>query len=348
MPHAYYNEIDAFCCAWLSNLMDDGLITPGDIDDRSIEDVVPRELTKYTRCHFFAGIGIWDIALTLAGWQDHPVWTGSCPCQPFSAAGKGGGFTDERHLWPSFQWLIRQCRPAVVFGEQVASKNGLAWLDLVQDDLEGEDYTVWPVDICAAGYGAPHIRQRLYWVAEYAGEGLEGSARKSLQVGMSRPASVRRVDGMAVAEHAERRTLGEHRKDGRDGQDGGRKEAYRKSGTCGQIRGLADIAIPGRDKGSQNGTWCPERISAEGRSAGFGLRGASGRSSPTNGLWRAADWLYCRDDKWRPVEPATFPLAPTGTFSNRVAELRGAGNSINLAQAAGFIEAVMGLMNPLP
>ena len=114
-------------------------------------------------CHFFAGIGVWSYALRLAGWPDNrPVWTGSCPCQPFSSAGKGAGFTDERHLWPEFFRLIRECRPATVFGEQVASKDGLAWLDLVQNSLESAGYACGALDTCAAGVGAPHIRQRLY------------------------------------------------------------------------------------------------------------------------------------------------------------------------------------------
>src|SRR5690606_36595911 len=114
-----------------------------------------------------AGIGVWSHALRRDGWPDaRPVWTGSCPCQPFSAAGKGEGFADERHLWPAFYWLIVQCRPAVVFGEQVASKDGLGWLDLVQADLEGTGYASRAVDLCAAGSGAPHIRQRLRWVGE--------------------------------------------------------------------------------------------------------------------------------------------------------------------------------------
>jgi DNA (cytosine-5)-methyltransferase 1 len=138
---AYYNEIDPFAGAWLRNLAAAGLIAPGDVDERSIADVRPSDLAGYTQCHFFAGIGAWSHALRSAGWADsRAVWTGSCPCQPFSAAGKGGGFDDERHLWPAFFHLIEQCGPRVVFGEQVASKDGLAWLDLVQADLEGAGY----------------------------------------------------------------------------------------------------------------------------------------------------------------------------------------------------------------
>lgn len=164
---AFYNEIDPYAAQWLRNLIAAGHIAPGVVDERSIEDIRPDELAGYTQCHFFAGIGVWSRALRLAGWpDDRPVWTGSCPCQPFSAAGKGVGFDDERHLWPAFHWLISQCRPPVVFGEQVASKDGLQWLDLVQADLEGSGYANGAADLCAASVGAPHIRQRLYWVAD--------------------------------------------------------------------------------------------------------------------------------------------------------------------------------------
>ncbi len=166
MTKAYYNEFDEGAAAWLRQLIASGQIAPGDVDTRSIEDVRPDELIGYTQCHFFAGIGGWSLALRLAGWpDDKPVWTGSCPCQPFSSAGKGAGFADERHLWPAFHHLISQCRPPIVFGEQVASKDGLNWLDLVQTDLEGEGYATAAADLCAAGIGAPHIRQRLFWVA---------------------------------------------------------------------------------------------------------------------------------------------------------------------------------------
>ena len=164
----FYNENDPKAAAWLRELIKHGHIPNGVVDERSIEDIVPSELAVYTQCHFFAGIGGWSLALKLAGWQeDRKVWTGSCPCQPFSTAGKGEGFADERHLWPAFHHIIRSQRtPPVVFGEQVASKAALAWCDLVRDDLESSGYAFGVADLCAASVGAPHIRQRLWWVAD--------------------------------------------------------------------------------------------------------------------------------------------------------------------------------------
>jgi len=165
---AYYNEIDPYAAQWLRNLITEKLIAPGDVDERSIAEVNANDLAGYTQCHFFAGIGGWSYALRLAGWpDDKPVWTGSCPCQPFSAAGKGAGFADERHLWPSWFHLISECQPMRVFGEQVA--NALAWLDLVSTDLEAKGYAIGATIMGAHSIGAPHIRQRLYWVADSAG-----------------------------------------------------------------------------------------------------------------------------------------------------------------------------------
>lgn len=164
--NAYYNEHNTYAAQWLRQLIADGTIPAGDVDERDIRDVRPDDLDPYQQCHFFAGIGGWGGALRLAGAVDGArLWTGSCPCQPFSAAGARAGFADERHLWPAFFHLIRVCRPGIVFGEQVASPDGLLWLDLVQDDMEGEDYALGAPDLCAAGVGAWQARQRLYWLA---------------------------------------------------------------------------------------------------------------------------------------------------------------------------------------
>jgi DNA (cytosine-5)-methyltransferase 1 len=165
-PRVYYNEVDPHAAQFLRNLIAAGDLPAGDVDTRDIRDVLPSNLAPYAQCHFFAGCGIWAKSLALAGWRDaDPIWTGSCPCQPLSAAGKGLAFEDERHLWPDWHWLIEQCRPKTIFGEQVASADGLKWADLVSADLEAADYAFGPVDTCAAGFGGFHIRQRLYFSA---------------------------------------------------------------------------------------------------------------------------------------------------------------------------------------
>lgn len=306
----YYNEFDPKAAAWLRELIAQGLIPPGFVDERSIEDVKPNELTEYAQCHFFAGIGGWSLALQLADWPiDRQVWTGSCPCQPFSAAGKGAGFADERHLWPAFFHLIEQCRPAAVFGEQVASRDGLNWLDLVCADLEGAAYAVGAADMCAAGVGAPHIRQRLYWVAHSNG----GAGRQG------------RAD-------IRRRTFG--------------SDAQSRSGLGGSRvpGGLADAASIGERANehrsdSRNGVFVagPE---SRGNSQHDGPHvRQGGTTDPLHGFWAGADWLGCRDGKFRPVEPGSFPLVDG--LPARVAALRGYGNAIVPAVAATFIEAVM-------
>lgn len=166
---AIYNENDPFAAKWMRGLIAAGRIAPGVVDERSIADLAPADVMGVGQRHFFAGIAGWSHALRLAGVPDDAsVWTGSCPCQGLSEAGRRRGFADPRHLWPVWFRLIAECRPPVVFGEQSASSLGLEWLDLVFSDLEGAGYACAAADLCAAGVGAPHRRQRLFFVA-YAG-----------------------------------------------------------------------------------------------------------------------------------------------------------------------------------
>lgn len=167
---AFYNENNPKMAAWLRELIKADLIAPGVVDERSITEIEPDELTGFIQCHFFAGIGGWSLALRLAGWpDDKEVWTGSCPCQPFSQAGKRQVDQDERNLWPAFRKLIAERKPSVVFGEQVASADGRIWLAGVRADVEALGYVLGAADLCAAGVSAPIVSQRLHWVAEAQG-----------------------------------------------------------------------------------------------------------------------------------------------------------------------------------
>ena len=165
---AYYNEFDNYAAEWLRNLIAEGLIADGDVDNRPIQEVTPNDLQGYTQAHFFAGIGGWSYALRLAGWPDErPVWTGSCPCQSYSVAGKREGASDsERHLFPDWFRLIEKCQPPTVFGEQVAGAIGFGWLDAVATDFESQDYAFASSVLSGFTVGAHHNRQRLWFVAD--------------------------------------------------------------------------------------------------------------------------------------------------------------------------------------
>jgi DNA (cytosine-5)-methyltransferase 1 len=173
---AYYNEFKPEAAHMLRQLIRDGLIAPGDVDDRPIQEVTPADLIGYAQCHFFAGIGGWSVALRLAEWPDDKhVWTGSCPCQPFSTAGKQKGKLDERHLWPEWFKLIREARPDVLFGEQVNSAITHGWWDNVADDLESKGYACGAAVLPACSIGRPHKRDRLWFVGDAKHFGFDAS-----------------------------------------------------------------------------------------------------------------------------------------------------------------------------
>ncbi len=158
----FFNDNDPYAAAWLRNLFPYSVVCAADI-----QQVTAAQVAGPRRVHLFAGLGGWQQALQLAGWPTSvKVWTCSCPCQPFSGAGSKKGESDARHLWPEARRLIKECRPPICFGEQVSGKLGVPWLARVRSDLEQLGYAVGGVDLPAASVGAPHSRQRLFWVAD--------------------------------------------------------------------------------------------------------------------------------------------------------------------------------------
>lgn len=361
----YYNEFDPHAAQWLKNLIAGGLIPPGIVDTRSIVEVTPDDIKEFTQCHFFAGIGGWGLALSIAGWPaNEPVWTGSCPCQPFSVAGKGLGTEDERHLWPHFRRLISDRKPPVCFGEQVASKAGRDWLSGVRLDLEAMGYAVGAADLCASGIGAPHIRQRLYWVADSSnsdGGGRECRTQAEIRADSERgrgsssgSTDSRMADTTGTGTDSRKFGLLKNGRSYRGSEDCGEQSADSCMGYTYQP-GLERYVGDGLDRNKSGrilegphgstygaGNSCGMEISESDRrgerqpAAERFVRGLTvSRSSP----WGGAVFIPCADGKARRIEPGLAPLVDG--FSGRVGLIRGYGNAIVPQVAAEFIAAFM-------
>lgn len=358
----YYNEFDPHAAAWLRNLMAAGLIPVGEVDERSIADVATDDLRGFDTCHFFAGIGGWSLALRLAGWpDDRPVWTGSCPCQPYSSAGKRLADADPRNLWPAFFRLIRECRPVVCFGEQVEGAIRHGWLDGVSADLEGEGYAVGSVVLGSHSVGSPHIRQRLFWVADAASNDEFGARqRRSSDGGEQQPTGGYGTSSGVGDAPSERR--GEARAgDGvawkaglpsgsiatggvgianSTGWEPGRtsSEAARHGGAALATGSSGGVVYPGFQTGSSE-QW-QQRSEPDSRSR---------QPSKVGDHWYRSVLIPCRDGKARRVEPGLeclvdglpFRLADgrTREGASRAAMLKGFGNAIVPQVAAEFVKA---------
>lgn len=371
MIGAYYNEWEWYPAQWIRNLAAAGHVADGTVDERSIRDVRATDLVGRAQCHFFAGLGGWSYALRLAGWgDDRAVWTASCPCQPFSTAGKQCGFADDRHLWPVLFELVRECRPAILFGEQVAGPAGRAWLDAVSADLESAGYAVGSANLCAAGVGAPHIRQRLYFVAladaDHAGpqgwrERRDGSdertAREGGVAGELADADGQRLDGKPVqlrgrgqveaGSQAPRRGDAGELADA-DGHGRGPRRTSEKNGD-GAIEssrrraperlGDTDRMRAGWVTGGRNGA---EAAGDRAR----GVDGHGGHDADAPGAWSDVEWIACTDGKSRPTKPGVHPLAHG--VPARVGKLRAGGNAIVPQVAAAWVGAVMDELGVVP
>ena len=377
MP-CYYNDNDPACCRWLRELIKAKLVPDGEVDERSIADVRSEDLRGFTQCHFFCGIAGWPYALRLAGWStSRPVWTGSAPCQPFSSAGKRKGTADKRHLWPEFYRLVAECGPKVVFGEQVASSevvgsqreaafivavqrgdyaraNKIAkqlvksssfhywhrWLDGVFLDLERAGYACGATVLPVAGIGAPHIRHRIWWVAESASTrrddtgqhecGWSSLSARSEQHGTDgRLADANGSDEHRRAPSGEQPIRDEVQELGgvADAQSGRGQIEQRESARESDVErrradgGLADAESSRRSAGGAGLEFNTTRESVTGCGAvAGGLGNAEGtgavpaeqrgqlRGVEQAGFWSAFDLIPCRDGKARRVERGAFPL----------------------------------------
>lgn len=302
-PYAYYNEWDKNAAAWIRQLIKMKLITDGEVDERSITEVQASDIRGFNRVHFFAGIAGWDYALQLARWpEDEPVCTASLPCQPFSTAGRQLGKADERHLLPHFIELVRQCKFPTIFGEQVPGAIKHGWLDDLCDEMGREGYTVRADVRTAAGAGAPHIRQRLFWMVRHNGNGSQQGRQTA-----------------ATAGH------------------GNTVEPASRIGRVGNAESAGYKASPPECR-QQHGEWQAD--------------------APTSPCWIGSEWIYCRDNKYRPIKPGIKPLvngiskgmvrggdisAPINadeTQEARVMRLKGYGNSICPQTAAMFIQEI--------
>lgn len=160
--------------------------------------------TKILKYHFPNAEHYTDITKTdFTKWRGKiDILSGGFPCQPFSVAGKRKGTDDNRYLWPEMLRAIQEIRPTWIVGENVAGivtmvqpgkevevgcQNAIFGADnrkrvllrqeyiieTICKDIEREGYRVQPIIIPACAVGAPHRRDRVWFIANTTREGLQ-------------------------------------------------------------------------------------------------------------------------------------------------------------------------------
>lgn len=331
----YYNEFDKKAANWLRELIKMGVIANGVVDDRSILEVEPQDLVGFKQHHFFAGIGVWSYALRQAGWaDDRPVVTGSPPCQPWSKAGSKKGFKDERHLWPAFFDLIKAINPDVIFGEQVASTEVIG-----KTNIRGKINELIGEDGCKDG-----CQDGMSWIDHVQSD--LASAHYDLGV-LVVPAC-----GVGSPNLRQRTFFVAEKLAGNDGLGGE---------SCGVAHSVSKHlrGEPGQGTGTKSETQGEARQQQwSGLDLGRSCADGSPEPQEVNGYWRDSDWIFCLDNKWRPVEPGSSPLVNGSTASLvsggdsglldpeainelRISRIKGYGNAINAEVAKAFIESYL-------
>lgn len=373
----YYNDNNKDVCLWLEQLIKNGDITRGDVDDRSIEEIKPEDVAGYDRCHFFAGIGTWDYALNQAGRGDMPVWTASLPCQPFSSAGKQLGRKDERHLLPTYLELVRKCKPKIQFGEQVASSevvgteleasfviavqngeyakaNKLAkrlvaqkgftftsrWVDDLHAEMEKAGYTF--------GYGVLGAHS----TAEEAKTGFENELFEFISRRLGD------VESDLFKNWWFERGFG-------DGNSAEPAHIRQRLYWVGVAHSTGEQINSPNESGfyaeSSSGSWLgdPEHEQHQGCLFGHNEELEQNTERPAGKFTGSGEieWVYCRDNKYRPIKPGVKPLVDgvaeklgrggdtsaqieaDNTQEARTMRLKGYGNAIQAQTATAFIRA---------
>ena len=209
-------------------------------------------------------------------------------------------------------------------------------------DVEALGYAFGCVPFPSAGVGAPHIRDRAYWMANAGGLGLQerigerriqreavGSCEGEAAVGGGHVGGLANARGQQLQGAA-----GDDKGPGKSGREGAAGRLGNAVSSRRQPQ-QANLRVNG------HGVEQAGREQVPGFEAGSDVLDGQSTAGPVNGFWRDADWLLCRDGKWRPVEPGTFPLVDGAPA--RVGRLRGYGNAINAEAATAFVQAVMGV-----